>query len=83
MRHDTREGWSIGLVLAIGASMAYVLLGYSGGSEVALSSDLAQIKKFVAIEVQVQGTAEKLGLKRGDLTDLTRLTFLKNSGCLA
>jgi hypothetical protein len=65
-------------VLAIGASMAYVLLGYSGGSEAEPSSDLAQIKKFVAIEVQVQGTAEKLGLKSGDLTDLTRLTFLKN-----
>ncbi|HJR76816.1 MAG TPA: hypothetical protein VJ805_07575 [Nitrospiraceae bacterium] len=39
-------------------------------------SDLRQIKKFVSVEVQTQGTAEKVGLNGGDLTDLTRSAFL-------
>lgn len=41
-------------------------------------SELKSIKKFVSVEVQTQGTAEKLGLKSGELTDTTRLVFLKN-----
>lgn len=79
MRHDWRSvGRKIGLLLAIGASIGSVLPARGAGSDPQPSADLAQIKKFVAIEVQVQGTAEKLGLKSEDLTDLTRLTFLKN-----
>lgn len=41
-------------------------------------AELKQIKKFVSVEVQTQGTAEKLGIKSSDLTDMTRLAFLKN-----
>lgn len=39
-------------------------------------AEMRQVKKFVSVEVQTQGTAEKLGLKSSDLTDLTRLTVL-------
>ncbi len=41
-------------------------------------SDLKQIRKFVSVEVQTQGTAEKLGLTRTELTDTARLIFLRN-----
>ncbi len=41
------------------------------------SAEMRQIKKFVSVEVQTEGTAEKLGLTRTELTDLTRVTFLK------
>jgi hypothetical protein len=70
--------WRIGLLLVIGASIGYVLPVHAAGSEAQPSADLAQIKKFVAIEVQIQGTAEKLGLKSAELNDHVRLTFLKN-----
>jgi hypothetical protein len=64
-----------------------VILHIDGLSAVAMAgaspestpySELRQIKKFVSIEVQTQGTAEKLGLHTEELTDVTRLTFLKN-----
>jgi hypothetical protein len=45
--------------------------------EPAQFSDLRQIKKFVSVEVQTQGTAEKIGLSGAELTDVTRVTFLK------
>ena len=41
-------------------------------------AELQEIKKFVSVEVQTQGSAEKLGLKSAELTDLTRLAFLNN-----
>jgi hypothetical protein len=41
-------------------------------------AELQEIKKFVSVEVQTQGTAEKIGLKSAELTDLTRLAFLNN-----
>jgi hypothetical protein len=40
--------------------------------------ELKHIKKFVSVEVQTQGTAERIGLKSSELTDMTRLSFLKN-----
>ncbi len=48
------------------------------GSEAAPFTELKQIRKFVSVEVQTQGTAEKLGLKSAELTDVSRLAFLKN-----
>ncbi len=39
-------------------------------------SDMRHIKKFVAVEVQTQGTAEKLGINGAELTDVTRVTLL-------
>ena len=68
----------MGLLLAIGASMEYAVPAQGANPEASPFADLGQIKKFVAIEVQTQGTAEKLGFKSGELTDATRLTFLKN-----
>lgn len=50
----------------------------AAGGETASFSELKQIKKFVSIEVQTQGTAEKLGLRSGELTDALRGLFLKN-----
>ncbi len=41
-------------------------------------AELQEIKKFVSVEVQTQGSAEKIGLKSTELTDLTRLAFLNN-----
>ena len=79
MGHDRRGNcrW-MAVLLAIGASIGYGLPAHGAGSETQPSADLAQIKKFVAIEVQVQGTSERLGLRSGELTDQTRLIFLKN-----
>lgn len=48
------------------------------GSDTASFSELKQIKKFVSIEVQTQGTAERLGLRHGELTDAIRVMFLKS-----
>ena len=48
------------------------------GSSVTSFAELTQIKKFVSIEVQTLGTAEKLRLKGGELTDAMRAAFLKN-----
>jgi hypothetical protein len=72
-----------------GVSMlSAILFGSAGNASPAVSvpstslgsaafAEFKQIKKFVSIEVLTQGTAEKIGLKkRGELTDLTRLTFL-------
>lgn len=39
-------------------------------------ADMRHIKKFVAVEVQTQGTAEKLGISGAELTDVTRVTLL-------
>jgi len=39
-------------------------------------ADLRQIKKFVSVEVQTQGTAEKIGINSAELTDVTRVTLL-------
>ncbi len=39
-------------------------------------ADMRHIKKFVAVEVQTQGTAEKLGISAAELTDVTRVTLL-------
>lgn len=44
--------------------------------EVVPVTDMRHIKKFVAVEVQTQGTAEKLGISSAELTDLTRVTLL-------
>ncbi len=38
--------------------------------------DMRHIKKFVVVEVQTQGTAEKLGISGAELTDVTRVTLL-------
>jgi hypothetical protein len=41
-------------------------------------AELGQIKKFVSVAAQTQGTAEKLRLRSGELTDVMRALFLKS-----
>lgn len=61
-------------VLSIGLWLSTVAEG--AGSESAALMDMRHIKKFVAVEVQTQGTAEKLGISAPELTDVTRVTLL-------
>ena len=42
----------------------------------AVLTDMRQIRKFVAVEVQTQGTADKLGISGAELTDVMRVTLL-------
>jgi hypothetical protein len=65
-------------VLALGVAMVSVVSAQGMTPEPSPFSELRQIKKFVSVEVQTQGTAEKVGLMSGELTDVTRLTFLRN-----
>lgn len=69
---------AVGLLLAVGATTGYAVPAQGANHEASPFAELREIKKFVSIEVQTQGTAEKLGLKGGELTDATRLMFLKN-----
>ena len=64
--------------LALGGAMISVVSAQEVTSAPSPFAELRQIKKFVSVEVQTQGTAEKIGLKSGELTDVTRLTFLRN-----
>jgi len=76
--HETGISRVVVLLLAMGVYTAYAVPAQGVTPEAAPYSELRQIKKFVSIEVQILGTAEKLGLKSGELTDATRLTFLNN-----
>lgn len=58
----------IGLIPSLAVAIA--------SPEVVPVTDMRHIKKFVAVEVQTQGTAEKLGISSAELTDLTRVTLL-------
>ena len=64
------------ILLAFAATASPAVTAPGASLEPASFAELKQIKKFVSVEVQTQGTAEKIGLKRRELTDLTRLTFL-------
>lgn len=76
--HETGVYRAVVFLLAMGVSTAYAVSTQGATPEAPSYSELRQIKKFVSIEVQTQGTAEKLGLKSGELTDAVRLTFLNN-----
>jgi hypothetical protein len=79
MRNHLR-GAGTGVVLMVALSLQGVFASAETGSRPEASSfaELKQITKFVSIEVQTLGTAEKIGLRSSELTDVTRLTFLKN-----
>ena len=64
------------VIFVFGTPHLFAGLVWGATPEAAPFSDLRQIKKFVSVEVQTQGTAEKVGLSSGDLTDLTRSAFL-------
>jgi hypothetical protein len=61
-------------LLGVGLSLATGTEGASPDS--AALSDMRHIRKFVSVEVQTQGTAEKLGISGTELTDVTRVTLL-------
>lgn len=65
---------SVLLLLGSGFSLVAPLLGANPDSVPV--ADMRHIKKFVAVEVQTQGTAEKLGINSAELTDVTRVTLL-------
>ena len=58
------------------ASLLFALAAEGGGPDSAILADMRQIRKFVSVEVQTQGTAEKLGISGAELTDMTRVTLL-------
>jgi hypothetical protein len=62
--------------LALVAYMSLVVPAQGASPEAEPFADFKQIKKFVSVEVQTQGSAEKIGLRKGEMTDLARLTFL-------
>ncbi len=62
--------------MGVHATFAVPTLGAT--PDVAPFAELSQIKKFVSVEVPSQGTAEKLGLKSGEMIDATRWAFLKD-----
>ena len=66
------------LVLAFGWATTLAVVAEGANHGPMPFTELRQIKKFVSMEVQTLGTAEKIGLKSGELTDVTRLAFLKN-----
>jgi hypothetical protein len=66
------------VVLAFWLATVSAVSAQGANPEPSPYAELRQIKKFVSVEVQTQGTAEKLGLMSGELTDVTRLTFLKS-----
>lgn len=67
-------GWS--LLLLIGICFSPVAPALGSATDSVPAADMRHIKKFVAVEVQTQGTAEKLGISASELTDVTRVTLL-------
>lgn len=65
------------LLLVVGENELGAVPALGANPDPASIAEIRQIKKFVSVEVQTQGTAEKLGLTGAELTDLTRVTFLK------
>ena len=79
MRCYVRGGSRVSaLILALGWATVSAVVAQGATPGPMPFAELGQIKKFVSVEVLTHGTAEKLGLKSGELTDVTRLTFLKN-----
>lgn len=66
----------LSLLLLLGAGFFSPLSVALASPEVIPVTDMRHIKKFVAVEVQTQGTAEKLGISSAELTDVTRVTLL-------
>ena len=78
MRYHVIEiGRTTAFLLVLGASSLPPVHALGASPDPASVAEMRQIKKFVSVEVQTQGTAEKIGLKGADLTDLTRVLFLK------
>ena len=66
-----------GRFLLLGPLVAMSLsLAQAASPDSAVLTDMRQIRKFVAVEVQTQGTADKLGISGAELTDVMRITLL-------
>ena len=74
--HMIGIGWTRTLLMVLGAYSLPTVPALGASPDPASIVEMRQIKKFVSVEVQTQGTAEKIGLKSADLTDLTRVMFL-------
>lgn len=75
--HVIEIGRTTALLLVLGAYSLPAVPALGASPDPASVAEMRQIKKFVSVEVQTQGTAEKIGLQSADLTDLTRVLFLK------
>lgn len=73
----TGIGMGAAILLTFGANTLLTAPVRAASPDPGPYAEFRQIKKFVSVEVQTLGTAERIGLKKADLTDLTRLTFLK------
>ncbi len=73
-------GWWVGVIslAAICLDGAPAAAEPGAVSRVGSVAELRQIKKFVSVAAQTQGTAEKVRLKSGELTDVMRVLFLKS-----
>ncbi len=60
----------------VGLSLLLISTAEGAGADAVTLADMRQVRKFVAVEVQTQGTAEKLGISSAELTDVTRVTLL-------
>lgn len=64
------------LLVVCGVGFIPAVSAFGANPESVPVADMRHIKKFVAVEVQTQGTAEKLGINSAELTDVTRMTLL-------
>jgi len=64
------------VLLLLGAGLVASTPVLAASTDSVPLADMRHIKKFVAVEVQTQGTAEKLGISAAELTDVTRVTLL-------
>lgn len=64
------------LLTLCGASFVPAVSALGANPDPVPVADMRHIKKFVSVEVQTQGTAEKLGISSAELTDVTRVTLL-------
>ncbi len=77
MRSQTIAVGRVSLLLVLcGIGLLPTVSALGANPESVPLSDMRHIKKFVAVEVQTQGTAEKLGINGAELTDVTRATLL-------
>jgi hypothetical protein len=77
MRNFGMPAWRLSVFLVCLGASALAIVPWAGAEpEATALADLRQIKKFVSVEAQTQGTAERLGISRAHLTDLIRVTLL-------
>ena len=76
MLETTMAGRFLILFPMLAMSFSFAPSANGTAPDAALQNDMRQIRKFVAVEVQTQGTADKLGISGAELTDVMRVTLL-------